>query len=81
MTKEEERTVLRWLRGRENPYDQNCKLERRILQRALLNFEPISREIRDAMADWIETSPATLFPPKPAPASLAHPQSPPERRA
>ena len=58
MTHEEEKRVLKWLRLREKDRAGGLGLlsfgkARKILQRALRDDEDISREIRDAMADWL----------------------------
>jgi hypothetical protein len=60
MTHEEEKRVLKWLRLRpENP--RHGLRERRVLQRALRGGEDIRREIRDALADWLLASPASML--------------------
>jgi hypothetical protein len=70
MTHEEETMVLDWLRRRGacsfkqamkgGLFGVDLDKERRILQRALRNDEYIIRDIRDAMAAWIE-EPASLL--------------------
>ena len=72
MTPDETAMVLAWLRRRGAVTDEQAMTgglfgngtliepERRLLQRALRNGEPISREIRDAMADWLEADPTGL---------------------
>jgi hypothetical protein len=60
MTNEEEKLVLRWLRLRPK-HPRHGLRERRMLQTAILNDE-LSREIRNAMADWLEDDPASLLP-------------------
>jgi hypothetical protein len=60
MTHDEENRVLNWLRRRpRNPHDGLP--ERRCLQRALGLGEPLSRDIRNAMADWLEEDPDSLL--------------------
>ena len=60
MTKEEEKAVLVWLRQRGEGLYDGPRRPRTILQRALRSGKPISRDIRDAMADWIEADPTGL---------------------
>jgi hypothetical protein len=60
MTPEEEKLVLRWLRLRPK-HPRHGLRERRMLQTAILN-DYLSRDIRDAMADWLEDDPASLLP-------------------
>ena len=64
MTVDEEDWVLRWLRsrGKEPAYEKPHRSARRILQRALRGGEPISREIRETLADWLLASPASMLP-------------------
>jgi hypothetical protein len=59
MTHEEEKLVLKWLRGRAPPTYAHA-----LLQRALWGDEKLSRPIREALADWIinqQISPGGLF--------------------
>lgn len=54
MTPDEERMVLEWLHSSWQRDGANRKLERAILDRALRKDEPISPEVRDALADWFQ---------------------------
>jgi hypothetical protein len=61
MTHEEEKLVLKWLRSR-GRMDEAPRDGRSTIQRALRGGEDISREIRNAMADWLEDDPDSLLP-------------------
>ena len=58
MTPEQEVVVLYWLRSQGTKPTHNA---RKILQDALRDGDDISQDIRDAMADWIQDNPGSLF--------------------